>query len=115
MVPAQIRAITHLHLADNHFFRMAKSAASKLKGLEHVEVEFVLRMPANQPFNRTLEMETFKKNGGVEWLKSIGLKSIHFTTFIADDTSVVDDEDLDFLETSIREWKEREEAEIMGC
>jgi hypothetical protein len=112
MVPAQSKAIAHLRMADNQFFKITKSAASKLKGLEYVEVEFVARMTESTP-NPLAEMERFKKNGGVEWLKNFGLKSVHFTTLVAGDTSMLDEEELEELEESILEWTEREEAEIM--
>jgi hypothetical protein len=115
MVPAQIKAITHLRVVDNQYFRIAKTFASKLSGLEHVEIGFVIRMTTDSWYLNPLEeMQTFETKGGVEWLKGIGLKSVLFTTFIVGDTSTVDDEGLDALEASIRKWSERKGAEIMG-
>jgi hypothetical protein len=110
MVPAQSKAIAHLRVAENELFKISKSAAAKLKGLEHVEVEFVARMDGSNPL---AEMERFKKNGGVDWLKGVGLKSVHFTTFVAGDTSKLDVEEVEEMEESILEWTEREEKEIM--
>ena len=115
MVPAQIKAITHLRVVDNQYFRIANTFESKLSGLEHVEIGFVIRMTTDSwYFNPLEEMQTFETKGGVEWLKGIGLKSVLFTTFIVGDTSTVDDEGLDALEASIRKWSERKEAEILG-
>jgi hypothetical protein len=54
-----------------------------------------------------VEMERFKKNGGVEWLKNVGLKSVHFTTFVAGDTSMFDEEELELLEDAILEDRAR--------
>jgi hypothetical protein len=59
------------------------------------------------------ETERFKKDGGVEWLKNVGLKSVRFTTFVAGDTLMFDEEELELLEDAILEWTEREEEEIM--
>jgi hypothetical protein len=115
MVPAQIKAITHLRVVDNQYFRIANTFESKLSGLEHVEIGFVIRMTTDSWYLNPLEeMQTFETKGGVEWLKGIGLKSVLFTTFIVGDTSTVDDEGLDALEASIRKWSERKGAEIMG-
>ncbi|KAM0690869.1 hypothetical protein Q7P36_009638 [Cladosporium allicinum] len=114
MVPAQIKAIAHLRVVDNQYFRIAETFASNLSGLEHFEIGFVIRMTDSWYLNPLEEMQTFETKGGVEWLKGIGLKSVLFTTFIVGDTSTVDDEGLDAPEASIRKWSERKEAEILG-
>jgi hypothetical protein len=53
-------------------------------------------------------MKLFKNKGGVDWLKSLGLKSIHFTALGVENRPTPD------ITASVVEWMEREEAVIMG-
>jgi hypothetical protein len=80
LVPAQIRAITRIQIEESFTFPTSKTRNSFLRGLEHVEKHFIVRVdPGSARYDPLSEMKMFKNKGGVDWLKSIGLKSIHFT------------------------------------
>jgi hypothetical protein len=51
---------------------------------------------------------TFESDGGVEWLKSIGLKSMRFTAMAVGNTPTED------ALASVLDWMKREEDNILG-
>jgi hypothetical protein len=114
LVPVQARAIRHLHLECHSTFKLTKAATSLFKGLQRVEIDI---NTFNHP-DRNLQLgrhealhdlASFKKTGGVEWLKSAGLKSVRFTVSIAESDEAL----TQTLRNSIMEWIEREENEIV--
>jgi hypothetical protein len=108
LVPAQAKAIAHLHISDNLHFYLSKAAVAKLKGLEHVEVQFVARIEGDSYYDLLAEMEMFRDGGGVECLKDVSLKSVHFTTFAVGDAPTAS------VKASILRWMKIAEDEIMG-
>jgi hypothetical protein len=110
LVPAQLRAITRIQISELLFtFRISKTRNSFLTGLEHVEVHFIVRVnPAHVRYDPLSEMKLFKNKGGVDWLKSLGLKSIHFTALGVGNRPTPD------ITAAVVEWMEREETVVMG-
>jgi hypothetical protein len=105
----QVRAITRMQLSDVERFRASKVRVSYLRGLEHVEVHFLVTIRYASAKNEPeLQMRTFKNRSGVEWLRDMGLKSIHFTALAEGDPPTVGVQD------TIIKWMEREEAEVLG-
>jgi len=108
-IPGQVKAITRMQLSNVEGFRASKVRASFLKELEHVEIHFLVTIRyATTKNDPELQMKTFKKRGGVEWLKGMGLKSIHFTALAEGDPPTAE------IQDKIVKWMEREEAEILG-
>ena len=108
LVPAQVRAITRIQIEETFTFRNSKTRNSFLRGVKHVEKHFIVRVdPRSARYDPLSEMKMFQNKGGVDWLRSIGLKSIHFTALAVGDRPTAD------ITASVVEWMEREEAEIM--
>lgn len=73
-------------------FQVDHSSRSS-KGLQHVEIDihsYNDAHPSNMPFQSAPwhlgplhDLEAFKHEGGVEWLKKTGLRSVRFTVSIA--------------------------------
>jgi hypothetical protein len=98
-----------MQLSDVERFRASKARASYLRGLEHVEVHFLVTIRyASAKNDPELQMRTFRNRGGVEWLKGMGLKSTHLTAFAEGDPPTAGTQD------TIIKWMEREGAEVLG-
>jgi hypothetical protein len=113
LVPVQARAIRHLHLECHRGFKLTKTAASLLKGLQHVGVDITTYNDPQYHFrngrDRPLaDLGKFEQMGGVEWMKTAGLKSVRFTVSIAGG-----DAPTQILKDAIMEWIECEENEIV--
>jgi hypothetical protein len=117
LVPVQARAIRHLHLECHRTFKLTKTAANLLKGLQHVEIDIStynhpdrnLQIGQGEPLHN---LGLFKKEGGVKWLKNAGLRSVRFTVTTVS-IAAGDGPPTQALWNSIMEWIEREENEIV--
>lgn len=138
LVPEQARAIRHLHITVWVIsFGLTQSTISLLKGLKHVEIEIWathwkherdnVHWPnpqrqhtereyyedfhgsGDEPFNSVKCLDSFKRNGGVEWLKTLGLLSIRFNLRVSNGVFPIGGE----LKASLSEWFARWEKEIV--
>jgi hypothetical protein len=110
LVPTQARAIARIRIRNGYFFhKPSKAATFNLRGLKHVQVHFDIHTRGRSDEDPPLEVFlTFESDGGVEWLKSIGLKSMRFTAMAVGNTPMED------ALASVLDWMKREEDNILG-
>ena len=107
LVPVQARAIAHMRLTHSLELILTKTAASRLKGLKHVEVHFQVGTRNSWDLPKG-DLIYFTEKGGVEWLRKIGLKPMRFSMLI------ISQKYEDDVKASVLEWMKAKEEEILG-
>ena len=103
LIPEHARAISHLHISYHNSFHLSKLALSSFRGVKHVEVQV----------GEWHHLDEFKRQGGVEWLKNVGLQSVRFSVYYrqrASDRPDVTEQ----RKAAIMAWITREEADILA-
>jgi hypothetical protein len=91
LVPTQARAIARMRVRNGSMFRLpSKGATFNMRGLKHVEVHFEVTGRDEEYDHPLDELVWFKHEGGVRWLKSVGLSSIRFTVMAVGKTPTED-------------------------
>jgi hypothetical protein len=108
LIPVQARAITHARFTCFSGFHMNKNSVPRSTGLKHVEV-FVENINGRYTEGQQLIiLKRFERQGGVRWLKGIGLKSMHFTVGLNLHASTDDGR------AAVLEWIRQQESEILS-